>query len=1418
MKPFHVAASKHISMISGKKRGNDKRWKKRTFILLPNLICIYKHTGDSSFEELAVDIEDVHVNAMTCKYISSQGKKDFWVMTIPVKMEHIQEHLFIKVYREEIANHWMDCIKKIVLKRRNSLSRGTLNLNRKAPEDTELLYNVESGTLDKATVDLYNFMKMIESITELDLFAYLKMKIKTLLKHKPHPDVLATIDLCERPCYMLKIDQHIDPEYDPRLYQNIEEIVDRLSICIDRLRERGDDLAIKELLELKKFYEEEVEHFQSVGYKTARIPPITVAIGNRNSTSRLMSRNVYEKITEGIRQKYGCSKVTFFNDIYWKKDPTFPAIEFAVDLASKLVTNQGSSPTLLLKVVTHNPITLEEEVVRLQASKGVRGYHVNEMINEKPSLISKIDKYNYGLVFIVGLLTLPQDGKGDNIIASEDANGNIVFTGIDNDHAFADPIVSHKGNHYVNVRNLLFCFPQADEVVDSRARDRILSLSPALTTLSWLQGLNEQNLFYTVLKDAKYFSRTDYEAMNLPTKLRKGTSSSFYITLTKIQEYLRQSKNITLNQIFQYIYPELFTFYDYILKKPNARNNIEETFSKYIFTSDYYEDIPELISKEIIIGGKRISVKDALTKYENNSHDYITQRDRMPYEELEELLSVIDLSELNEEDERKFIRKLFSFSFVKFTLNGSKRFDGHDLKEIIDKSPSLIHLELNNCDKITSEDLKVLIVKRCQPIVHLSGTSIKPSEVTELRTQNLNVILKGHESRQLRPSLGPTAVVVPQIMNALEFIRNGKFDIAARQFENAMREDPDILRKYDAQINALVCGTYAFPLFTSKAKRLIKLLVDRIDWDVGQIVDHGMNGWHISVQEGHIDWCKELVQMGININALTLSEHRNALHIAVLEGNIKMIEYLLTLKGLDIDHLDKEMNSPLALAITSPNLVEDLKVKIAITLIDKGVDVNGKFGPEQNTALHLAAQKKLMSIALKLLEKGVSINEANINGESPLHYACLYRCEDSNKSLVDILLERGSNVGAKTSKQCTTFHYAVKGTSKTILQKLVEKAPHIAEISDYQHYNLLHEAARQREWVSEDILPYLLTILKDKIEERTVHHKTPLMIAVQANINLSAMKLLIEAGANVNAKDGSGDTILMWAVNAGDYNLTKFLIETAKADPNIFNTNGMTPMWRAVSILYKEDPYSVSMGRRESSVGGNTNSVSVNTTDMPTFLKNATYLFENEGNLSRPNEYGDYIMHILPKRILNDPLHCTGVFELNFLIKCKVDLTPTNESGETFLHLLMSRRIVGSDAKRRIENVINAMNLYFTGIAPVKPSTIIYKENNQGLTVLHKAVEIDCVEYVKRLAEEDGYAAYVTQFTKKKGEHNPLFIAVRAGSASMIKTLIEVFGNYMHSWEIKNCMSIIKEKKNQEIMMLLSSHYDHLKELAKKKP
>uniref|UniRef100_A0A0A9HUQ6 Uncharacterized protein n=1 Tax=Arundo donax TaxID=35708 RepID=A0A0A9HUQ6_ARUDO len=69
--------------------------------------------------------------------------------------------------------------------------------------------------------------------------------------------------------------------------------------------------------------------------------------------------------------------------------------------------------------------------------------------------------------------------------------------------------------------------------------------------------------------------------------------------------------------------------------------------------------------------------------------------------------------------------------------------------------------------------------------------------------------------------------------------------------------------------------------------------------------------------------------------------------------------------------------------------------------------------------------------------------------------------------------------------------------------------------------------------------------------------------------SLNCMKLLVEAGADVNFKSPSGPTALMMAVDDGLTDIVKFLLEVG-ADPNIRDHHGKTPIM-----------YAAGSGRRE---------------------------------------------------------------------------------------------------------------------------------------------------------------------------------------------------------------------------------------------
>ena len=82
-------------------------------------------------------------------------------------------------------------------------------------------------------------------------------------------------------------------------------------------------------------------------------------------------------------------------------------------------------------------------------------------------------------------------------------------------------------------------------------------------------------------------------------------------------------------------------------------------------------------------------------------------------------------------------------------------------------------------------------------------------------------------------------------------------------------------------------------------------------------------------------------------------------------------------------------------------------------------------------------------------------------------------------------------------------------------------------------------------------------------------NRTTLMCAVQtACVNI--VKVIIDAKANLNAIDSSGDTALMLAVSWTFTDIVKTLID-AGADLDIVNAQGRTALEYAISANYKEE-------------------------------------------------------------------------------------------------------------------------------------------------------------------------------------------------------------------------------------------------------
>ena len=87
----------------------------------------------------------------------------------------------------------------------------------------------------------------------------------------------------------------------------------------------------------------------------------------------------------------------------------------------------------------------------------------------------------------------------------------------------------------------------------------------------------------------------------------------------------------------------------------------------------------------------------------------------------------------------------------------------------------------------------------------------------------------------------------------------------------------------------------------------------------------------------------------------------------------------------------------------------------ALTLSVFAADV-----PSKEPALIWAAQHNLIPLASQMLEKGVSVNERDVMGNTPLHWAVRYPL------MLKFLLEHGADVNARNIMGETALHLAIR--------------------------------------------------------------------------------------------------------------------------------------------------------------------------------------------------------------------------------------------------------------------------------------------------------------------------------------------------------------------------------------------------------
>ena len=294
----------------------------------------------------------------------------------------------------------------------------------------------------------------------------------------------------------------------------------------------------------------------------------------------------------------------------------------------------------------------------------------------------------------------------------------------------------------------------------------------------------------------------------------------------------------------------------------------------------------------------------------------------------------------------------------------------------------------------------------------------------------------------------------------------------------------------------------------------------------------GSEALYTAIEKGDHEMVRLLVEAGADVNAAEGFGGNTPLHEAVEQGDVEMVKILVA-AGADVNAEGFMSRTPLTLA------AEEGATEIMQILLGSGPSADTSADGEDkeaastpsigSEALYTAVEKGDHEMVRLLVEAGADVNAAEgFGGNTPLHEAV----EQGDVEMVKILVAAGADVNAEGFMSRTPLTLAAEEGATEIMQILLGSGPDADTPADGED----KEAASTPSIGSEALYTAV---------EKGDHEM---------------VRLLVEAGADVNAAEGfGGNTPLHEAVEQGDVEMVKILV-AAGADVNAEGFMSRTPL------------------------------------------------------------------------------------------------------------------------------------------------------------------------------------------------------------------------------------------------------------------
>jgi ankyrin repeat protein len=235
-----------------------------------------------------------------------------------------------------------------------------------------------------------------------------------------------------------------------------------------------------------------------------------------------------------------------------------------------------------------------------------------------------------------------------------------------------------------------------------------------------------------------------------------------------------------------------------------------------------------------------------------------------------------------------------------------------------------------------------------------------------------------------------------------------------------------------------------------------------------------------------------------------------AIHWAVRVDDLDMADMLIR-AGVNVSVANREGVTPMQLAAMNGNAA------MLVRLVKAGADPNAPLTEYGDTALMMASRTGKTDAITVLLEGGGKVNAVETWGGTT---ALMWAVSERHPAAVKVLVDHGADVNVRSN-----FVPAANGRG---FEGRTPAAP---------------KSGRG-------------------VEEFASGSLTPLMFAAREG-DVESARLLVAAGADVNAIAGDGKDALGLAIFNGNYDLASFLVDN-KSKVNQADTQGFTPLFWAV--------------------------------------------------------------------------------------------------------------------------------------------------------------------------------------------------------------------------------------------------------------